>query len=261
MKTLILMTTLLLGVMTTTAQAQHPWFGYGGFGGADTAQSAGLRGLGQALHGQADRLRAAGEFRERNQRAYSDYLDNTDKRIRLRWAIKDDYKARNVRPSYLDRMEARLDMAERRAALKQREQDLIDKGILPAKPKPGFTRNGIRYDSYADFKLSPGYDEMIAERDARIAQRKAEEAAKEARYQESIVFLRMWSKMGAMARLDYSRLSPETKAQRLAEFKNPELKWQRLKDDSNRRFYQTRPYLVPRAGQNGLPPLPSDWEK
>mgnify|MGYP005634267415 FL=1 len=259
MKTLILTMALLLGA-TTSAQANHPWYGYGGFGGggADTAQSAGLRGLGQAMHGQADRLRALGEFRQRNQGAYSDYLDNTDKRIRLRWAIKDDYKARNVRPNYLDRMEARLDMAERRAALKQREQDLINKGTLPPKPKPGLTYHGVRYDSYAEFKLSPGYDEMIAERDARIAQRKAEEAAKEARYQEAVVFGRMWAKMAAIARLDYSSLSPETKAQRLAEFKNPELKWQRLKDDSNRRFYQSRPYLIHKAGKNGYPPLPSD---
>jgi|TARA_Y100000034_G_scaffold42710_2_gene52282 hypothetical protein len=248
----------LLGT-TTTATAQGPWGGP--WGGADTATSANLRGAGQLLHGQADRLRALGDYRIRQQQAYSRYLENNNARIRLRWAIKDDYKARNARPSYLDRMEARMDVAERRFALKQRENDLIEKGILPPKPKPGFTRNGIRYESYAEYKLSPAFAEMIAERDIRLAKEAAEEAAKEARRRDAVIFGAMWAKMSPVAKDRYSRLSPELKARQLAEFKNPDLMWKRLEDNRNRRFYEARPYLVPQAGKNGMPPLPSDWKK
>ena len=255
MRTFILTAALLLGI-ATTAQAQY---GYRG-GGADTAQSAGLRGFGQALHGEADRLRALGEFRQRNQSAYSDYIDNVDKKIRYHWDIKDEYKARNVRPNYLDRMETRLNNAERLAALEQREQDLINKGILPPKPKSGLTYDGIQYESFADFKLTYAFAKMTVERDARIAQRKAEEVAKEKRYQEAVDFGRMWAGMSFLARENYSRLSSEQKAQRMAEFKNPDLMWQRLTDNSNKRFYQSHPYLIHNAGKNGYPPLPSDWE-
>jgi len=256
MKTLILTAAILFGA-TITAQAQNPWFG-----AADSGRSAELRGVGQVLRGHAAELEALGEFQQRTQDAYGEYLDNIDKRIRLRWAIEDDAKARrDAKPDYIDRLEARLSMAERRAAIEKRKQGLIDKGILSPNPKSGIVHNGVRYKSYAEFKASPEYASMLIKAYVRTAEWEAEEVAQKERYRKAVAFGRMWAKMGWVAREKYSSLSPKQRAQSLAEFENPELKWQRLEDDSNRRFYQSRPHLIPRAGTGGLPPLPSYWKK
>lgn len=199
MKTLIIIA-FLLG--PTIAQAQilpnNPWYG------ADTAQSARLRGFGQLLHGEDDRLRALGTYQIRRQQAYDQYLDNTNKRIRYRWQIQDDAKARRRAntPNALDRLEAKLDMAERRHSLRMREDALIKRGLLPPRRvSKGFHYKGMTYDSYADFKLSDAYAQMIRDRDIRLAKAEAEKAAKQAKYDAAVRFLARRRRMNPIDRV------------------------------------------------------------
>lgn len=262
MKTTLIMVIALL--FPTITQAQHPWYGYSyGYSGADTARSANLRGFGQMLRGQANRLRALGTYQEKYQKSYSRYLDNVDKRIRNRWAIKDEAAkrkaarkaARHIRAGKsLDRMEEKMNLAERYHALKQRERDLREKGILPPK-HTGFNWFGIHYESYAVFKLSPAYNNMIAKRDARLARDAIEKEIKEMRYQNAMSFLRMHRKMSYFGKRSFARLSPEKKIQYFREWEYPALRWERMKDDRNKRFYYARPELIHKAGKNGYPPF------
>jgi hypothetical protein len=74
-----------------------------------------------------------------------------------------------------------LDMIEARALITKREEEMRAAGLLPPKKEGYLVHNGVKYKSYAEFKASPGYQEMIAERDARFAQRDAEKAAEKGR--------------------------------------------------------------------------------
>lgn len=197
MKTFIMMVFLLGPTITQAQVPSNPWYG------ADTAQSAGFKGLGQRLRGEASRIQALGDFHTKRQQAYNQYLDNTNKKIRYRWALKDDAKARrNAQPNVLDRMESRMNMAERRYALKQREDDLIKRGILPPrKVSNGFYYKGERYNSYAQFKLSPAHDQMIAEREIRFAKARAVKAAEQARYDAAVRFLAKRRRMDPINRV------------------------------------------------------------
>lgn len=249
---------IIASLFTAEADAQQVWTAPWGYRHASTAAEGYLSGRARLTVANGIALRHFGKYLIDRETARSQAIDNTAKRIRTRWEIQDEYRTRQRRlhPTYPERMEKRLDMAEKVHALREREKALIDKGILPPKPVPSFTYKGHKFKNYAEFKKSDLYWDMIKERDARLAKREAEKKAAEARRQQAVEFGRMWAGMSWLAREKYSRSSPEYKARYKAEWKNPELMWKRLEDDRNRRFYEARPYLIPRAGKNGLPPYP-----
>jgi hypothetical protein len=252
---------IVIGIVllcASEANAQVIWSAPWGYHHASTAAEGYLTGKARLHAANGLAARYFGQYLVDRERAYNQHIQNEADRIRTRWEIQDEYRARqrSLHPNYLERKARSLDMAEQRHALKLREEELRKKGILPPKPEPYFAYKGVKFKSYDEFKKSDLYWEMIKERDKKRAEREAEEAAAEARRQESIDFMRMWAKMSFLARERYSRLSPEEKARTLREFKNPDLMWKRLEDDQNRKFYESRPWLIPNAGKNGYPPYP-----
>ena len=119
---------------------------------SSTADEGYLRGWGDYQRSCGEYLQGLGEYVIDCQTAYSQAIGNWAGRIRTKWAIQDEYRARNRRPNYLDLQERYLDMAERRYVLRQRERDLIGNGILPPKPEPSITINGHKYKSFQEYK-------------------------------------------------------------------------------------------------------------
>lgn len=204
-----------------------------------------------------------GKYLNDRESARRSYIKNWDRYVRTRWAVRDEYKARNKPEHALDRKERMLDQAERAFALKQREEKLRAAGVLPPRhPDAGaFGYDNKRFKNMDEFRASPEYQTMLDKRRMNELQRNAEKLAAEQRRQKAVDFGRMWAKMSWLSKESWSRRSPEYKARVLREFKDPDLMWKRLEDDRNRRFYESRPYLIPRAGKNGLPPLPLDMRK
>lgn len=249
---------LLIGIallLTTEVNAQNwsrPWT----YHHASTAVEGYLSGKARLSEANGIALKFYGDYLVNNEKANSLRIQNNADRIRNYWSIKDEYKERNRRPTYLERKAKSLDMAEQRHMLKLREEELRKKGIIPPKKESYFAYKGVKFKNYEEFKKSDLYWDMIAERDERIAKREAEERARKARLAESNDFLRMWHGMSYLERERYSRLSPERKSRYIQEWKNPDLLRQRLEDDRNRKFYESYPYLIPNAGKNGYPPYP-----
>lgn len=237
-----------LFLMPDTANAQY--------GHASTARESYLNGASRLVRNRGLYQEHLGRARVYNQEAYRQGIDNWKHYVETRRELKDSYKARNKPENALDRKERMLDQAERAHALKLREQKLRDEGILPPKKKGYLRHKGKKFHSIEEWKKSPEYALRKLENAARELQRQDDKRAAKARLQEAVDFGRMWSKMGFLSRERYSRMSPAHKARELHEFLNPDLKWKRLEQDRNRRFYGTRPYLIPQAGKNGLPPLP-----
>lgn len=245
------------------AQAQwNPWFG-GGYRHASTAQEGYLTGAARLMAGRGIYLDNLGNFYIKREQARGLRIDNWDHAIRTRWAIKDDYKARNKPENYLDRRERLLNQAERKYALDQREAELREKGVLPPKKKGYFVVKGKKFHSIEEWRASPEYRQVRMEAQIRELNRLQQKKLDEARRQEAVEFGRMWSKMSWLAREQYTRLSPEKKARYKLEWKYPDLKWKRLKEEDARRFYEKRPHLIPRGKQpySQLPKVPPGVEE
>ena len=250
MRNLMIAALVLLGFGTETqAQVLYPW----GPGHASTAQEGYLNGQARLQVGRGIGSYYYGQYLRDYESARSQYLRNQADAIRLRWQIQDEYKERNKSENYLDRKERLMDQAVRRHELEQREKELIEAGILPEK-KPGyFVYKGKKYESYYAFKESPEYLDFQDEIAERRRQYEAEEAKKKQDYQDSIDFLRMWRKMGPTSRERYGRMSQYEKDRALREFKNPDLRWERYKEEDAVRFYRDKPWLIHKAGKNGYP--------
>lgn len=224
---------------------------------AVTAEESFLAGAARLWVGRGYFLESYGNYLNLRESARQQYIDNWSHRIRTRWAIQDEYKMRNRKENYLDYRERAMENAIRRHALDQKEKELIEKGILPKKQEPGFVIRGKKFKTLEEYYASEEYKLEQRDREHRKVLEAQKEADEAARHKEAVAFARMWDKMGFFEREKYSRLSPEEKARWKAEFQNPELMWKRLEDERNRKFYETRPYLAPQAGKNGLPPLPT----
>lgn len=190
-----------------SVEAGNPSVGVGvGIGDgyhSSTAAEGYLRGRGAVLTGGANYLEALGNYQNLHQQARRRAQDNWSHGIRTRWSIKDEAQSRRRanHPNYIVRRTYQLDMIEARALLTQREDEMRVKGLLPPKPVPGFTYKGVRYKSYAEFKTTSAFQEMIAERDARFARRDAEKAAEKARYDSAVRFMAKRARMNPINRV------------------------------------------------------------
>lgn len=92
-------------------------------------------------------------------------IENDQRRIRASWEIKDEVKKRRearTKDALFKRWQKRMDNAEKRHVLLQRENKLIEQGILPPRRKPEFMYiHGKPYKTYSDYKASPAWMEMI----------------------------------------------------------------------------------------------------
>lgn len=258
----LLLPMICVGMFVSTAQAQWVIPNPYPYRHASTAAEGYLSGAARLMIGRGYAVDSYGRFLINRESARRQAIDNWSHSVRERWAIRDEYKARNKTENYLDRKERMLDQAERRHALQQREDELREKGILPPKTKGYFIHKGKKFYSIEEWKKSPEYAQQMDENRMRELQRNAEKLAEQKRQQDALDFLRMWRKMSYFDRERYSRLSAAEKARRLEEFKNPELLYKRLEEQENRRFYEQRPYLIPKAKQpySQLPPVPPGLE-
>ena len=119
---------------------------------ASTAQEGYWRGYADWMRGCGEWLQGLGEYQNLYQQAYRQSTENWANDVRTKWTIQDEYKARNRGPSYLDLWQKGMDNAERRYALKQRENELIRKGVLTPRPEPYIMIRGVKYKSFQEYK-------------------------------------------------------------------------------------------------------------
>lgn len=73
-------------------------------------------------------------------------ISNASTEIRSRWAIQDEAGARQRRRQrWIDWQEESLDLRERLGRLKQREAELVQAGIVPARPESRAAINGVEW--------------------------------------------------------------------------------------------------------------------
>lgn len=231
---------------------------------ASTAAEGYLNGASRLLAARGYYLDGLGNYLNKYEAARRTYIDNWSHYVRTRWAIQDQAKQRRNagRTDWATRRMKELDNLERRHAVKEREQELRDKGILPPKKKSGFVVKGKFFESYEDFKGSDEWYAVKQEAQLRELDRQEEKRQAELRRQKAIEFGQMWRGMSWIAKERYNRMSAAERERYKLEWKHPELKYKRLETERNRKFYEERPYLIPRAKQPGsqLPPVPEGLE-
>jgi hypothetical protein len=86
---------------------------------------------------------------------------------------KNNYLNKTIDAAY-ETQSKKLDMVEKYAQLKVREEDYIKRGYLPPKPVKRFVWKGIEYKSYEEFKHTPAFQELVEEGNRREQEREEE---------------------------------------------------------------------------------------
>lgn len=182
---------LLLTFSSAEAQIRVPNTFWGCNRSATVGESY-LNGAANLAAAQGLYLQGLGNYQIQRQRAIDLSIQNWENKVRTRWEIQDEYRERNKTPNYIERRHKALDLAEQRHALKQREQELIDKGILPPK-KPGyFVHKGKKFYSIEEWKKSPEYWEMKKEQAEKARKLEEEKRLKEIQRQKDLEDLRRY---------------------------------------------------------------------
>lgn len=210
---------------------------------ASTVTEGRLNGASRLLAAKGYYLQGVGEYLNDYERARRANIDNWAHYVQTRWVIRDQYKERQAagREDWVTRKMKRLDNLERIHTIRQHEQKLRDRGILPPKKKSGLVVKGEFFESYEDFKKSPEWREIKMEAQLREFDHQKMKRQKELRRQRAVEFGRMWSEMSWVARQSYNQMSPAKKEQYKMEWKHPELKWKRLEKNGNQRLYKITP--------------------
>lgn len=149
-------------------------------GNADMARGYGkfLEGLGnyELLHQEAE------SWRNSN---YMQWLEN-------RQRAQDLYRERHHSYNYLDSFERKLDNAERYHKLKQRELDLIDKGVLPPKKYPSIVIRGREYNNVYEWRKTVDYKLNELENYEKRLLDEIDDLRAERKYNESIAYRKWW---------------------------------------------------------------------
>lgn len=151
-----------------------------------------LNGAANLAAAQGLYLQGLGSYQIQRQQAIGISIQNWEQRIRTRWEIQDEWKERNKTENFIQRKNRALDLAEQRHALKQREQDLIDRGILPPKKESGFYHKGKFFTSIEEWKESPEYAQMLKERKQRERKLALEKELKEQQLAKDMEELRKY---------------------------------------------------------------------
>ncbi len=191
MKNIILPIIGLL-LLTSSVEAQFVPRTFWGCNRAATVGESYLNGAANLAAAQGLYLQGLGNYQIQRQRAIDLSIENWESRVRTRWEIQDEYRKRTKTENYIEKRHRSLDLAEQRHALKQREQDLIDKGILPPK-KPGyFIHKGKKFHSIEEWKKSPEYWEMKKEQAEKEIKLEEEKRLKEIQRQKDLEDLRRY---------------------------------------------------------------------
>jgi len=171
---------------------------------ARTFEEAWLNGWARFLWGLGSYWDRIGDYLLDREIARERAIDNYQRGVREWWSLQDEYKSRNKTENYLDWQERRLDTAERRDALAQREQSLIDAGVLPTKKKPSTTIRGRTYNSVAEWKGTADHYLHELEMEEKRLVGEVSKLQEDRRYRESIAFQRWWNRLGIVGQHRYT---------------------------------------------------------
>jgi hypothetical protein len=188
--------------------------GLNGHAFSSTPEEGYLRGLGAYWNGVGNYIHSQGVYENLHEQARRQYLQNEYNRIQGRMALKDQAEARRKanHKDAIQKENERLDMIMRMAELEKRKEEMRKAGLLPPKKEPNttFVWKDQSFASYAEFKESPAYQELLDERAAREAKFAAEKEEAERRYQEVLELSRKYRKMSS---LDWHRIEQRQRAE------------------------------------------------
>jgi hypothetical protein len=244
----------------------HGWHGGGGWGGgwggrgyhSSTAYEGARRGEAALVAAEGQFLRGLGEFYQRRESAIDHRIDNWNKYVHTRWRVRDTYKER-VRKDHdwLSKKEKQLDAAERRYELQKRESELRERGVLPPKPEnAGKIKYGDKWFTLKEFKDSKEYDVMIFLRELKQLDITRRKIAKEMQDKEDLKYLAFYRGMSFVQQERFKKMPSEDKLMSFYHFAYPNKYHEFLEKKNDAKFYNNRPYLLPKAGENGLPKNP-----
>lgn len=181
---------------------------------SSTAQEGWLRGLASAWSGMGNYLHSLGVYENLHEQARRQYLQNEYNRIQGRWALKDQAEARKKasHKDFITLEHERLDRIVRLAELNKRKEEMMKAGLLPQPAKKVFKWKGKSYDGYAEFKESPEYQIMLAERAKKDAEYDAAQKAEEQKRKEAIELGRKYRRMSP---LDWHRMEQQQRAREI----------------------------------------------
>lgn len=236
--TTALVTTLMLLISTSVANAQMWRNGWDGYRHASTFEEGYLSGLGRYYAGQGSYLESLGLYQNYYQAARSKNILNQKLGVMTRWEIKDEWEKRNPREDWATKRSRQLDLLEKSYEVKKREEELRKKGVLPAKPNnPGFIVQGTHFKNYEEFEGSPEWHQIRKEAKLEKQTHQEKERLAEFDRRKSIEFLRMWDQMSHAEKRRYSELDDHQKYMYRLEWKYPELKTDRLIEEIGTKKY------------------------
>ena len=157
-----------------------------------TQQEGYLRGMGAYYNGLGSYYHELGIYENLHEQARSQYLQNHMLLIKQRMELKEiaAEKQKQAREAAITREEEALNMRERRFALEKRKEEMREKGLLPKIGKPSIGWKGHQFGSLDEFKKSPQWIQLQAERDQVEKERAAEELDKQERQEKALEVLR-----------------------------------------------------------------------
>jgi hypothetical protein len=194
---------MLIGVVSE-ARAQWPVYGPNAAPRSATVEESILRGAGANLVDQGRYLESLGTYQNLYQEALKKAYSNWAEGVHTRNTLKDEWHARNHGEDAVTKAHKRLDNIERMTALKRREDEMRERGLLP-KVEPQIVWAGQAFRTWSDFKSSPAYVAMIAERDERFRQEELAAQEKKAAYDEAVFRMRYEGKLTPVERAEMLR--------------------------------------------------------
>lgn len=171
---------------------------------SSTAAEGYLRGRADLRRSTGRYLEGLGRYQNDHQDARTKAIDNWDHSVRTKWALQDSNRERRFGYSYLDRYENKLNQAERRFQLRQREKDLIAKGVLPPKPTGQWiVIRGKKYNTVAEWRGTRDYVLHQSELAERRLIREIEKLRAERRHKQAIAFSVWWERKGYAGKQRY----------------------------------------------------------
>ena len=219
--------------------ANSPWR-------SSTLQEGILRGSGAYWYGKGAYLRNLGMYEKDHQNAYSDYLDNVQKRVDAYWNVKEQWKERNKHKTWIQRQEESFERSQKIHDLKLKEEQLIKEGVLAPKKTPKIVYQGKEYNNYAEFKKSNAWIQMKSEVRQKQFNNQIENERNQLAHLHAVAFSVFWDRLSHSQRNNYKTLSQNDKF-------NLYNNVMYGTTNQNNSFYEIRPYLIPTAGKNGLP--------
>lgn len=187
-------------IFSGTVQAQ-----FYGRSFSSTLEEGIQRGYADVVRSVGRYLEGLGTYENMHEEARSKRIDNWSKSVQTQWEIQDEKKRRQSENNYIKRWTKRLDDAEARHALQQREDGLQAEGVLPPKKKiHTYTTRGRTYASFEDWLKTADHYLFRLERAEQNMMKEIRKTMDERRDREATSFLAWWNKQDMVSRDHYT---------------------------------------------------------